>query len=166
MMEEDARLQRSGKRPPIRSFRDLEVYVRARDARRDAYALARRLPADQRFNLISQVQSASDSIPARIAEGWGKRASAAEFKRFLQMALGSATEMQSHLDSVVDIGCASAQEVAHLNEQFRVIGAQLTMLIRNWRTYEGPPPTATPAVSRQLPPSIVHSPSSRRKDTG
>src|SRR5262249_100687 len=62
----------------------------------DVYRICRSLPKDEQYNLTSQIRRACVSIEANIAEGCG-RGSDADFARFLQIAMGSATELECHL---------------------------------------------------------------------
>jgi four helix bundle protein len=139
-------------RRPIRSFRDLEVYQRGRDALRDVHALAATFPDYEKYDLADQMRRASKSVTSTIAEGWAKRASAQEFKRYLRMSLGSANEMESHVETALDLGSLTKEDASTLAEHYRVIGAQLNRLIANWKTFG-------------VPPSILHRPSSRRDDS-
>ena len=61
------------------------------------YALARRLPDFERYGLASQLRRASVSVPANIAEGYG-RAHRGDYVRHLSIARGSITELQTLLD--------------------------------------------------------------------
>ena len=88
----------------IRSYRDLKVYGRSYGMAVRMYEMTRRLPEEERFGLTSQIRRAATSIPMNIAEGYGKRQSAAEFKRYLQMSIGSCNEMQVLLDLCKDLG--------------------------------------------------------------
>jgi four helix bundle protein len=90
-------------RAPLRSFRDLEVYKRAQAAMRDVHQLVMEFPEHERFGLTDQMRRASKSVGALIAEGWGLRQSAKEFRNYLRRALGSANEMEAHLDTAREL---------------------------------------------------------------
>ena len=60
------------------------------------YKLSQKLPAEEKYGLKSQITRAAISIPSNIAEG-SSRSSDKDFKRFLEVALGSAFELETHL---------------------------------------------------------------------
>jgi len=60
------------------------------------YKLSATLPAEERFGLVSQIRRASTSVPANIAEGFG-RWNARDFARFLSIASGSLRELETHI---------------------------------------------------------------------
>jgi four helix bundle protein len=79
----------------VRSFEDLAVFQRAYRLSLEVHRKSLVFPTIEQRALGDQIRRASKSICANIAEGFGKqRQSAAEFKRFLMMALGSADEMR------------------------------------------------------------------------
>ena len=79
----------------IKSFEDLEVFQRAYKVSLEIHVLSLSLPKSEQYGLADQIRRASKSICATIAEGFGKqKQSAAEYRRYLQMALGSANEMR------------------------------------------------------------------------
>src|SRR5579871_4112516 len=92
----DVRNQRSGIRDrDVKTFEDLEVFRRAYSISLTVHRASLLFPPIEQRGLADQVRRASKSICANVAEGFGKRRrSAAEFKRFLLMAIGSADEMQ------------------------------------------------------------------------
>ena len=62
------------------------------------------LPTEEKYEPGSQMRRASKSIPANIAEGFSKRASANEFKHYMRTAMGSANEMETHLHITERLG--------------------------------------------------------------
>jgi four helix bundle protein len=87
----------------MQNFRNLTVWKKAHSLMLDVYRMCRDLPKDEQYNLVSQIRRACVSIEANIAEGCG-RGSDADFARFLQMAMGSATELECHLLISFDLG--------------------------------------------------------------
>lgn len=80
----------------MRNFRELKVWEKAHMLTLEVYALTAAFPKDELYGLTSQVRRAVISIPANIAEGCG-RATEAEFAHFLQVAAGSASELDYEL---------------------------------------------------------------------
>ena len=76
----------------IRTYHDLDVFREAYAAAVDVSRLCKRFPPVEQYELARQLRRAARSIPANIVEGWGKRASTPEFKRYLQIAIGSCDE--------------------------------------------------------------------------
>jgi four helix bundle protein len=118
---------------PVRHYRDLLVYKQSYAAALQVSKLTRVFPRSEQFELALQMRRAARSIPANIAEGWAKRESAAEFRRFLQMGLGSCEEMKVWLDFSRDEGYASSNELEVLHAEYARIGALLHRLWTNWR---------------------------------
>jgi four helix bundle protein len=78
------------------SYRNFEIWKRSFKVAEDVYRLTSRLPKEERFGLISQIQRCAISIPSNIAEGQ-QRNSKGEFKQFLGIARGSAAELSTQL---------------------------------------------------------------------
>jgi four helix bundle protein len=89
----------------VRSFEDLMVFQRAYRVSLEVHRRSLVFPQIEQRALGDQVRRASKSICANIAEGFGKqRQSAAEFRRFLMMAMGSADEMRVWARYCFDLG--------------------------------------------------------------
>lgn len=93
----------------VRDFTDLKVWQLARELRKQAYQIARKLPTEEKFGLASQMQRAATSITANIAEGFG-RYSYQENIQFCRTARGSAFEVRDHLITAEDENYISASE--------------------------------------------------------
>jgi four helix bundle protein len=85
-------------------FEKLEVYRRGLALIPAMYALAQRFPAEERRGLSDQMRRACRSVTANIAEGYGRRSTPKEFCRYLSFAVGSANEMEAHLDAARVLG--------------------------------------------------------------
>jgi four helix bundle protein len=79
----------------MKDFRDLKVWEKAHALALACYSVSASFPKHEVFGMVSQIRRASASIGANIAEGCG-RGGNAEFQRFLQIALGSASELEYH----------------------------------------------------------------------
>ncbi|MCW5853511.1 MAG: four helix bundle protein, partial [Anaerolineae bacterium] len=87
----------------MRDFRKLQVWVKAHQLTLNTYKVTRPFPKEELYGLTSQIRRASASIPANIAEGCGRQG-AAELTRFLNIALGSASELEYHFILAHDLG--------------------------------------------------------------
>ncbi len=85
-----------------RNFRQLLVWQRSMDLVKDIYSISSNLPKKEIFGLQSQIRRASVSISSNIAEG-ASRKSSKEFKRFIEIAIGSSFEVETHLLLINDI---------------------------------------------------------------
>lgn len=120
-------------RRPIRTYRDLDGWRKSMDAVVAIYEISRRLPADERFGLISQLQRAAASVPANIAEGHG-RLHKGDFVHHLSMARGSLCETETHLLLAVRLGYVTQVEIAQAWELLQDAGRLLNGLIRSQRS--------------------------------
>ncbi len=131
----------------ITSYRDLEVYQLSMQALVKAHKLVLSFPDFERFALSDQMRRASKSIPANIAEGYGRRKSAKEFKHFLTISLGSANEMVVHLEIARALEYGSTDICDELIEAYTLICKKLYRLIENWHTIPTPQPSSPSPTS-------------------
>jgi four helix bundle protein len=100
----------------IDRFEEIEAWKAARELTREIYALTRQEAFSKDFGLRDQIQRASVSVMANIAEGFDGR-STREFIRFLGYAFRSATEVQSHLYVALDQEYLMKNEFDNLYQQ-------------------------------------------------
>jgi len=103
-------------RSAARSFRDLLVWRKAHEFVLAVYRLTEAFPERERYGLAHQMRRAAVSVPANVAEGFGKR-SKAEKARFLNMAEGSLEESRYYLILTQDLGYGKTEELMLLLEQ-------------------------------------------------
>src|SRR5436190_22292131 len=87
----------------MKDFRSLIVWQKAHEHTLAIYKATARSPKEEMYGLTSQMRRCSSSIGANIAEGCGRRGNA-ELHRFLQIASGSASELDYHLLLARDLG--------------------------------------------------------------
>lgn len=87
----------------MKNYKQLIVWQKGVELVQQAYLLTRELPSDEKFGLISQINRSAVSIPANIAEG-SSRDSDKDYGRFLQIALGSAFELQTYCILIKKLG--------------------------------------------------------------
>lgn len=121
------------RRGAIRHYTDLLVYQQAYSAALVVSKATRSFPRSEQYGLAHQMRGAARSIPANIAEGWARRESPAEFRRFLQMAIGSCEEMKVWLDFSRDEGYLNGKTLEGLQTEYSRVGALLQRLWKGWR---------------------------------
>jgi four helix bundle protein len=97
----------------MQDFRKLDVWERSHNLTLRIYGATRRFPDSEKFGITSQLRRCSASIPANIAEGCG-RDTAADMARFLQIAMGSASELHYHLILANDLQYLDAMAAREL----------------------------------------------------
>lgn len=104
----------------IRDVLDLNVYVLSLKLLKKLYPFLRKLPKSE-YDTVRQEKRAGKSISALIAEGFAKRSSEKEFKRFLKMAIGSSDEVISHLRTIAIAVPRLTNEAKQLAEECKIL---------------------------------------------
>jgi four helix bundle protein len=112
----------------MKDYRSLKVWERAHGMTLQVYRVTANFPGEERFGLTSQIRRCSGSIGAHIAEGCGKRGNG-EFQRFLQIASGSASELDYHLLLSHDLGFLDQTQYAKLSQDLGELRRMLASLI-------------------------------------
>lgn len=115
---------------PIQSYQDLEVWQRGMLLAEKIYCLTRSFPKEEMFGLTNQMRRAVVSIPANIAEGWG-RSGTKEFQHFLSIAMGSLRELETHLILSQRVGYCQKEAVEPLLQITSSLGKQILTLQRS-----------------------------------
>jgi four helix bundle protein len=113
----------------MKDFRDLKVWAKAHELAIDCYKLTANFPKHEIFGMVSQIRRAGSSIGANIAEGCG-RGGNGEFQRFLQMAMGSASELENHLLLARDLQFLDGEIHSRIELQVIEVKKMLAGLIR------------------------------------
>ena len=116
----------------MKDFRNLKVWHKAHRLVVDVYAATASFPTQERYGLTSQIWRASVSIPANIAEGCC-RGSDAELARFLQIAMGSASEVEYHLLLARDLNLMKESDHEQLESQVIEVKRMLAPFIKRLR---------------------------------
>jgi four helix bundle protein len=125
----------------MRDFRELEVWHISHGFTLDLYRLTASFPKPELYGLVSQLRRAAVSIEANIAEGCGKKTSP-DLARFLQIAFGSANEIDCELLIARDLGFLNE---SNYNKLIRQIGSIKRMLASFISTIEEKRRTFIPA---------------------
>ena len=111
-------------------YHNLQVYERSYKAALAVYAMTKSYPEEEKDGVTSQRRRAWTEIPLNIAEGYAKRSSQEEVKRFLLMAVGSANEMSVLLDCAKVLGYTTESTYAELSRAYDEIGRMLSSFIK------------------------------------
>ena len=126
----------------IRSYQDLIAWQKGMDLVELIYQLSAEFPSDERFGLTAQVRRAAVSIPCNVAEGFG-RSSRSDYVRFLDIARGSAYEVETQVLIAVRIGFAeetsAARAMSLVKEIQRILAGLMNALRKsNKENVRGP----------------------------
>ena len=117
----------------MRNFKELKVWQKSHKLTLAVYKGTAIFPKEEVYGLTSQIRRACSSIPANIAEGCG-RGSEAEFAQFLQIAIGSASELESHLLLAHDLGFLKSNDYKLMEQETCEIKRMLATFIKRLRT--------------------------------
>ncbi len=114
----------------IRSYRDLRVWKEAMDLAVECYDLTRGFPREEAFGMTSQIRRAAASVPANIAEGYGRN-STGQYVQFLRTAQGSLKELETHLLLTARVELVEQDEIEPLLKRADDIGRMLQSLAKS-----------------------------------
>jgi four helix bundle protein len=116
----------------MKDFRELKVWQKAHELTLGVYRTTKAFPREEQFGLTAQLRRAAESVAANIAEGCGRDGDP-EFARFLQIAMGSASETEYHLLLARDLGLLHTTDYDPLAREVEEVKKMLTALIRKLR---------------------------------
>jgi len=116
----------------VKSYEELDVWQKGVSLAIEVYKVTELFPRSERFGLMGQIRRAATSIPANIAEGWG-RGSTKEYIQFLLVARGSLLELETHLVISQKLNYVKEEQFEDLKMQTRRIGRMLNGLIQALR---------------------------------
>ena len=119
----------------MKDYKELQVWQKAVSLVTEIYKTTHAFPADERFGLTSQIRRSVTSVPANIAEGWG-RGSTKEYVQFLIIARGSLLELETHLIVSGNLGYLGQLQVTSAQKQIDEIGRMINSLIRSLRAQQ------------------------------
>jgi len=134
----------------VKNFRDLEVWKKAHTVVLDVYRLTNPFPRSEQFGVVSQLRRAAYSIPANVAEGFGRR-STKELLHFLALSNGSLEELRYFLLLSRDLRYLSPVDFDKLQGDLKSVAEMLEALAKSLR--------------RRLETVVVESAPSSSRDT-
>ena len=117
----------------MQDFRQLLVWEKSHRLTIDVYKATEIFPTNEKYGLTSQVRRACVSIASNIAEGAG-RSSDKEFARFIEIAAGSASEVEYQLLLAHDLGFLDTSLQNDLNRRVNEVKKMLNSLRKKLRT--------------------------------
>lgn len=117
----------------MRDFRELQVWERSHRLTLRIYELTSQFPREEIYGLTNQIRRSCASVPTNIAEGCG-RETPADFARFLQIAMGSASETEYLILLAHDLKYLNADQCAELTDTIVSVKKMLTGFLRHIKT--------------------------------
>ncbi len=112
----------------MQDFRNLAVWREAHQLVLSVYMSTASFPSAEQFGITRQMRRSAASIATNFAEGCG-RGSDADFARFIQMGLGSASELEYQILLTTDLGYLPPRDSEQLTEHIKVIQRMATALL-------------------------------------
>lgn len=97
----------------MHKFKELGIWKKSRSFCSEIYSITSTFPNDEKFGITNQLRRASVSIPSNIAEGFSRNSNK-DFSRFLEIAIGSAYEIETQLLIASDLGFINQDKLAIL----------------------------------------------------
>jgi len=116
----------------MKNFRDLQIWNRSHGLTLEIYRLTHSFPKTEIYGLVSQMCRSSSSIPTNIAEGCGRHTEK-DFARFLDNAMGSASELEYQLILAYDLQYITQDAYEKTNAELTEIKRMLNAFIQKLR---------------------------------
>ena len=117
----------------MQDFKKLKVWEKGHRLTLDVFRATAGFPKEELYGLTSQIRRSSASVPANVAEGCG-RSGRAELARFLQVATGSASELEYHLLLAHDLEFLEDTEYQKLDNQVGEVKRMLSSFVSKLKT--------------------------------
>lgn len=111
----------------MRDYKKYDVWKKSHKLALEVYNVTKSLPKDEVYGITSQLRRASLSIPTNIVEGTGRN-SEKEFAYFINIASGSAAEVEYLIEFSMDYGYINSKEHEELNDKVIVVRKMLSAL--------------------------------------
>ena len=116
----------------MQNFRNLKVWEKAHAMTLDVYRSTRAFPKEELYGLTSQMRRSSASVGANIAEGCCRNGDK-DFGRFIQIAAGSAGELEYHVVLAHDLGLLNPDDYQRLSTETIEVKRMLASLLQKLR---------------------------------
>lgn len=112
----------------MRNYKNLKIWEQGIELVKQIYVLVEQLPTTEKFGLKSQITRAAVSIPSNIAEGCSRN-SEIEFKRFLEIAMGSLFEVHTQLIIIQELNFIKPEDLEIIFKDIETQGKMINALI-------------------------------------
>jgi|TARA_R100000541_G_scaffold58793_2_gene70620 four helix bundle protein len=113
----------------IKTFRDLKIWQQSMELVTEIYRATSSFPEEEKYGLTSQLRRSSVSIPSNISEGFGRN-SQGDFKRFVNISMGSLFELQTQIEVARNLEFISKEIFENLYDHSREIERMMSSFIR------------------------------------
>jgi len=117
----------------MKTHKNLDVWKNSVEFVSEVYKLTNTFPDNEKFGLINQIRRSAISIPSNIAEGAGRNTKK-EFSRFIHIAQGSATELETQLIISKNLEYINQEQYASNLEKLTSIMKMLSGLVRSLKS--------------------------------
>ena len=114
----------------IQSYKDLLIWKKGIEIVKEVYFLSKQLPKNEEYAISDQIRRAAVSIPANIAEGYG-RASTRNYLYFVRIARGSLFEVETLLTVMIEVELITAEHAKTLSELLIEEGKMINSFIKS-----------------------------------
>lgn len=121
----------------IQNVKDLRIWQRSMELAVGSYRATSTFPVDEKFGLTAQIRRAATSVPANIAEGFG-RWNQREFARFLAIANGSLRELETHFLIAGSLGYTNPESLKKLLKSIDDLSKMMFGLLTRIRSKQKP----------------------------
>jgi len=121
----------------LKNFKELKVWQKAYQLCLDLYSITKIFPNEEKYGLSSQMRRASISIPANIAEGYGRR-TIPDYVRCLYIAYGSTCELETQILLSADLNYLNEADQNILLEKTKEVERMLMALIKSLENKKQP----------------------------
>ncbi len=117
----------------MKDFRDLKVWQKSHQLSLAVYRVTKDFPRNEQYGLTNQIRRSCFSIGANIAEGCGKDTDA-DLKRYLQIAMGSSSELENYLILARDLNYILKEEYSTLQDELVNVRKMLNAFIQRLKS--------------------------------
>ncbi|MCJ7548984.1 MAG: four helix bundle protein [Anaerolineae bacterium] len=114
----------------VANYRDLAVYQLSFGLAVEIDRLSESLPRHELYEAGSQIRRSAKSIPANLADGYGRRRYKQDYIRFIVYALASCDETQVHLDMLKSTLSLDNENYRRMHQQYDTLGKKLNRFLQ------------------------------------